>query len=95
MALGHCDSNYKFLWATFDVYGGGWADSDYGGSPGELLPTYAGAGRSRAEFSSTTLLQRRMGQSGMRGAGCPLEREDAWAALSRRVEALAAVVVSG
>ena len=34
-----------------------------------------------------------MGQSGMHGASCPLERDDAWAVLSSQVEALAAVAV--
>ena len=53
-------------------------------------PSYAGAGRLQAEISSTSILQRRMGQSGMHRVGCPLERKDAWAALSRQVEALTA-----
>lgn len=54
---------------------------------------YVGVGRSRAGILNTTILQRRMGQSGMRGAGCPLERDDAWAVLSNQAEALAAVAV--
>ena len=42
--IGHCESKYKFLWTTFDVYGGGWADSDYCGSPGGLLAQLRGCG---------------------------------------------------
>ena len=44
MALGNCKSWYKFFYATFDVYGGGWADSDYGGSPGGVLAQLRGCG---------------------------------------------------
>ena len=28
--LGKCKSWYKGVWATFDVYGGGWSSSDFG-----------------------------------------------------------------
>lgn len=42
--LGSCTSWYKGFYATFDVYGGGWADSDYGQSPGGLLTQLKGCG---------------------------------------------------
>ena len=42
--LGSCTSWYKFFYATFDVYGGGWADSDYGQSSGGLLAQLRGCG---------------------------------------------------
>ncbi|KAI9829475.1 MAG: hypothetical protein M1819_006295 [Sarea resinae] len=31
-AIGNCNSWWKPVWQTFDVYGGGWADSDFGKS---------------------------------------------------------------
>ena len=42
--LGNCASHYKFLWATFDVYGCGWADSDFGQDPGGVLAQLKGCG---------------------------------------------------
>ncbi|KAL8792559.1 MAG: hypothetical protein Q9195_004858 [Heterodermia aff. obscurata] len=42
--LGSCKSWYKFFYATFDVYAGGWADSDYGQSSGGLLAQLRGCG---------------------------------------------------
>ena len=42
--LGNCLSWYKFFWATFDVYGGGWADSDFGQDPGGVLAQLRGCG---------------------------------------------------
>ena len=42
--LGHCTSWYKGFYATFDVYGGGWADSDFGQSPGGVLAQLRGCG---------------------------------------------------
>ena len=42
--LGNCKSWYKFLWATFDVYGAGFANSDYGQASGGLLDQIRGCG---------------------------------------------------
>lgn len=42
--LGSCTSWYKFFWASFDVYGGGWADSDFGQDPGGVLDQMRGCG---------------------------------------------------
>ena len=43
--LGNCVSWYKVLFATFDVYGGGWADSDFGNDPGGVLTQLKGCGK--------------------------------------------------
>ena len=42
--LGNCKSWYKFISATFDVYGGGWASSDSGLSPGGVRDQIKGCG---------------------------------------------------
>ena len=42
--LGYCQSWYKGILASFDVYGGGWADSDWGQSPGGVLDQIRGCG---------------------------------------------------
>lgn len=42
--LGNCLSWYKFFYATFDVYGGGWADSDFGETSGGVLTQLKGCG---------------------------------------------------
>lgn len=42
--LGNCTSWYKGIYATFDVYGGGWADSDFGQSGGGVLAQLRGCG---------------------------------------------------
>ena len=43
--LGSCTSRYKFLWDSFDVYGGGWADSDFGQDPGGVMAQLRGCGK--------------------------------------------------
>ena len=43
-ALGNCKSWYKVFWATFDVYGGGWADSDFGKTGGGVYDQIRGCG---------------------------------------------------
>ena len=42
--LGSCTSWYKVFYATFDVYGAGFANSDYGQAPGGLLDQLRGCG---------------------------------------------------
>lgn len=42
--FGSCTSWYKVLWASFDVYGGGWANSDFGQDPGGVLAQMRGCG---------------------------------------------------
>ena len=42
--LGSCTSWYKGIFATFDIYGGGWADSDFGQSSGGVLTQLRGCG---------------------------------------------------
>ncbi len=42
--LSSCTSWYKGFYATFDVYGGGWADSDFGQANGGLQAQIRGCG---------------------------------------------------
>ena len=42
--LGNCNSKYAFLFATFHVYGGGWANSDFGHASGGLYAQIRGCG---------------------------------------------------
>lgn len=42
--LGSYEFRYKGIWATFNVYGGGWADFDFGRSSGGVLAQLKGCG---------------------------------------------------
>ncbi|KAM0799575.1 hypothetical protein BDR22DRAFT_304707 [Usnea florida] len=70
--LGSCESRYNGFWATFIVYGSGWADSDFGRASGGVLAQLKGCDAVTGWNLGTMLARLPMALNGMLAGKLPI-----------------------